>query len=539
MNVFESLIDELKDENLLEQTVLENGSLTAAPSPDAVASNGHSDVEYSDRVEVDDSVRMYEARGPAMKTGNGETVEIIKPTSDQDFFRKRAMDEVSILQMVEHILTGVEREYSKIVPKTFDDFDVKVALNNFLHVSEDVATDGHKQAKFALMQETEAWCSALAARDEKLLVAYLRRFCENARPMLSSRAVLAMAKFYRNLPYSESVRAKYDFLITRLFSRPASDHTRTLLFDPTAMLGHVRTLYADWSSLSLYNPEEDRKNAELARVSFAEFTKEAAAAERFDQLVESDLYNRIRLFKASIAELYFEPSVVVAAIECNVHVGNVYLRLLARERARFEAEFAAAEHVDLDDHAASIATARSLELSDLFAQTTVECAPIAFNASESEAGDDVENASNRAVEKPTFERAPKSSPSRIDSFARTFAGMNRWLLIASMTLIVASVGLWIWSTYFVSDAPRTALTRTFDIANMSVQGELKAGRVRGETFHGVTLPTWDTMPDEKKKEFLQKLYQAGLANGWKSVNLTDGTGKTVGYASIQRLEIAQ
>ncbi|MBK8464201.1 MAG: hypothetical protein IPL32_00075 [Chloracidobacterium sp.] len=59
--------------------------------------------------------------------------------------------------MVEHILTGVEREYMKIVPKTFDDFNAKKALNNFLNISENSNSEQHKAAEFALMQETEAW----------------------------------------------------------------------------------------------------------------------------------------------------------------------------------------------------------------------------------------------------------------------------------------------------------------------------------------------------------------------------------------------
>jgi len=60
--------------------------------------------------------------------------EITKPKmvgTEKEYFRKRAMDEVTGLQMVEHVLSGVEREQMKTVPKPYDDLPVKLALHDF------------------------------------------------------------------------------------------------------------------------------------------------------------------------------------------------------------------------------------------------------------------------------------------------------------------------------------------------------------------------------------------------------------------------
>ena len=42
----------------------------------------------------------------------------------KEYFRKRAIDEVAGLQMVDHVLSGVEREQMKLIPKPFDDIPV-------------------------------------------------------------------------------------------------------------------------------------------------------------------------------------------------------------------------------------------------------------------------------------------------------------------------------------------------------------------------------------------------------------------------------
>ncbi|MBK9162327.1 MAG: hypothetical protein IPM21_00080 [Acidobacteria bacterium] len=42
--------------------------------------------------------------------------EIARSLNPRDFFRKRAVDEVSSMQMVEDVLSGVEREHMKVVP---------------------------------------------------------------------------------------------------------------------------------------------------------------------------------------------------------------------------------------------------------------------------------------------------------------------------------------------------------------------------------------------------------------------------------------
>jgi hypothetical protein len=275
MNVFEELIVELKQENLLEQTVIE---LDEQP---AIATGSFEDTgfrktdfEPSAPMKPDDETlktnfETIEASPTPTPVAEAETTgEIIEgavesppeslkadsesensSNSQKEFFRKRAVNEVSGLQMVEHVFTGVEREYMKVLPSPFDDIAAKKALHTLVNVTGESDSDEHKTAQSLLMQETEAWGMALTERDRKISVGNLRLYCENSHPALSSQALLALARFYRNAPFSEAVRAKFDFVITRLFSRPGQDEARVCLFTREETVKHLTTLYSEWSSI--------------------------------------------------------------------------------------------------------------------------------------------------------------------------------------------------------------------------------------------------------------------------------------------------
>ncbi len=560
MNVFEDLVIELKEENLLEDTVMDMARLSvsdeapvrdlrpndlAEPPPTVAAHEEPQTIELEPQLEPESETKSesYENSPVAMAVpedadmklqGIEETVEIRKPSSEREFFKKRAVGEVSSLQMVEHVLTAVEREHMKVVPRTYDDFEAKKALNAFLQVSENISADEHKEAEFKLMHETESWCSALAARDNEVSVANLRRYCENCRPMLSSQAMLALARFYRNLPYSESVRGKFDFIITRLFSRPMDDQRRKLLFTRDEMLGHIKTLYAEWSSLSLYEADDNESNVLLTALSFEDLTAEAEKATEFDELIKSDFFNRLRLFKESIAELFYAPKVTIAAIECNIRIGNAYVELIDRERQKSNAASVHDKYSFIDDQEVSQATGRTLELVELLRERTRTYVEI-----EPQAEADVPAEENNApVAKPT-ENKP-AEPKKVKAKAKISLdklGVNKWLLIVGMAMIFASFGVYVWANFIISEPPSAAGVSRFDPKDTPFRDEVKIAKISGDTLYVVMLPNWETMTKEKQLELLKSIYQYGAGKDWLNVNVMNSTGRTVGFASSTRLEI--
>ncbi len=546
MNVFDDLIDELKEENLLERTGVGSES-TSASGHIHHSPNGSS-------VLLEESACVLEK--PAQKVipvdepffVEGEPVVSVdapnkspssKPSHDPGFSTKRAIGEMSNLQMVEHVLTGVEREYMKIVPKIFDDFGAKKALNAFLQASEDENSSEHSKAKLAMMQETEAWCSTLAERDKAVSVASVRHYCENSRPALSSQALVALARFYRNLPYSETGRSKFDFVITRLFSRPAPGNKRICLFSREEMLNHISLLYKEWSSVPLYTAEEDESKVLLVALSFEELALEAENASNFDLLVANDFFGRLGMFKESVSELFFAPNVTAAAIDCNVRVGNAYVSLIDKERFKTDSQAMYSKFAAIDNLTVSDAAARTLEIVDILRKQrdylgkdpvhtvrpdrsteSAESTPMPFEGNEyggTETFSAVWLIKNKIV-------------SRILS-------VNKWLLVLSGAIIALSFGIFAWSTLYTQPAGPDKSVRSIELSDPVLRTHLRTARISGPHFYGLLLPSWETLSPEKREEYLKTVFEFAKEKGCAEVDLLNSEGRPAAYASSSRLEI--
>ena len=538
MNVFEDLIVELKEENLLENS---------ASAPDKQKKTNDNKPKALETQEESKAVPAFDALAEALTMDAdpyGFKVEVIDENAEEppvkrkkakpgkEYFNKRAVDETSALQMVEHVLTGVEREYMKVVPKAFDDFNAKKALHVFINIAETADSEEHKTAEFALMRETEAWSLALLDRDEKIGVSLLRQYCDNTRPALSSQAMLALARFYRNAPYSESVRAKFDFVITRLFSRPAELDKRVCLFTRNEMLTHINKLYSEWSSVPLYDAEEDDSNVMLTGLSFDDLAIEAEAATSFDRLIESDFFGRLRLFKESINELFFAPTVTASAIESNVRIGNAYVSLIVKERQKLDAASIQLKYIEFNGQSVSDAAGQELNLPDLLNVLTDDVVKAA-----TEVAGESKPAANE-VKPSAAEAAPEKKRSPFaEKLIGQIKGMNKVLIGACILLLLATSGLYFSSAYVLDENVSTAGVQKVDLDNSPLSEHIKTGRISGDTFYGLLLPSWDALPKEKREEFLQKVLQIGEEKGYKQVNLTNKSGKAAGYASATRLEV--
>lgn len=554
MNVFEDLIVELKEENLLEKTVMDPDapeSVSPAEAPgdglDSPVSAGGID---DDAVgESEPATRSEtESSGDAASAGDAVLVQpdqpkaLRKPRNGNEFYKQRAVGELSNLQMVEHVLTGVEREYMKIVPNAYDDFAAKKALHAFLRVAENENSQQHAEAEFALMTETESWCSALGERDRNVSVSSVRLYCENSRPPLSSQALVALARFYRNLPYTEAVRAKFDFVMTRLFSRPADNSKRDSLFTRDETLSHINTLYREWSSIALYSAGQDESKLLLTALSFEDLAIEAENTPNFDALVKSDFFSRLRLFKESVSELFYAPQIAAAAIECNIRVGNAYVNLLARERLSVNAGIIQEKYADTNNQAVSDAAGRTLDLVDILRESTglIEPEEPEERDPEQERLDAqvLTSSPNAAlVPIPTTEADTRPGSRFFGHLIENALSINKWLLAVSIALISISVGIYIWANFVVEEDRVTAGVQTLELEGSPAREHVKSARVSGTTLYALMQPSWDLLPKEKRREILQHLYQAAVEKGCKQVRLTTGQGKAAGYATATRVEV--
>ena len=451
--------------------------------------------------------------------------EFSTPVDDREFFRKRAMEEVSSLQMVEHVLAGVEREYMKMAPDAYDDLEIKKALHRFLQVSGDVKSEDHADAEYKLLQETQGWHTALSARDKNISVVNIRQFCENSRPVLSSQALMALARFYRNSPFTEEVRGKFDFVMTRLFSRDDGEQRR-LLFGRPEMVGHIKTLYSNWSSISYHAAEDHQADIDLAVKRFDDLAKNFDGAGSLDELLNADVFQVIRSYKEECSELFYVPDVAAAAIDCNVQLGNKYVKLIQRERAKHGGP-AVAEKYGFDyDQAASNATGKTLLLVEFLRERT-------------EIDHEIES---KSVE---FEQESFNLPSSVAVAAydvrakkgSKLFGVNRWLVAATILVAIISGGVYLWADKFAGSESSVSVATEMSLEGTDLKAHLKTVRVSNETAYGVTQPSWDALDEAEQKEFAKKVYAFAQGKGLKKVNLLNYKGRTVAFVSNDRLEL--
>lgn len=511
MNVFEDLIEELRDENLLEETVIELSR--ALPRSD-------SDVSSSSARGGDHSRRS----GDSAPEAGFEPYSAVGEGDERDFYRKRAIDEVSSLQMVDHILSGIEREHMKIVPATYDDLEAKKALHKFLQVQGDTDTTEYAEAEFKLMHETEVWSSALAERDQRISVSNLRRFCENSRPALSSQALMALSRFYRNSAYSELSRAKFDLVMTRLFSRETGDERRRLLFSRAEMVGHIKTLYANWASLVFYSADEITAKTDAVLSGFEDRVLEAEKAETFQELIEGAFFDKVHEFKEAAGEMFYTPEIVAATIDCNIRVGNKFVDLIQLERERTNPESVEEKYGYEYDQVISDAAGKTLHLVELLKSLP-------------ESDDLGEDSSAVRSEPKRTARTRSTDGPKAPLFAWNMFQVNKWLLVATVVALIASASLYFWANQPSAESSLAESAKDVSLENTEFKDYLRTGRATSETFYAITLPAWDQIPEEKQKEILQQVLVFANQNGQKFVQLVNVRGRNVAFASKTRVEI--
>lgn len=605
MNIFRDLVEELKDENLLEETVIdpvsegeesvdqvsaednppapessEDDSISSEADAAAVVELSESEsgdaqeevvsdtqVDIVDEAEESDQssdvvldaegivepVTLEESQEESVETAPAENAsqapvtpkapapakrEVRRtPEEERQFYRQRAMDEVTGLQLVEHVLSGVEREQMKTTPKSFDDLAVKRALHDFLKVADNLNSPEHAQAEFQLMQETENWASALSRRDRNISVAHLRRFCETTKPALSSQAMISLARFYRNSPYSESVRSKFDLVFTKLFSKEIGEEKREVVFKNEELVNHIQELYADWSSIPLYSTDEDDSDLLLAALKFQEFINEANTAESFDELVGKDFFKRLKVFKEKNNENFFAPILIAAAIESNVAVGNRYVELIEQERDSSASNSIGEKYGIAYDDSVSDATSKTLELLEMIQDEKARSAPKAPKNI-----DEILDKPLKPIAKPKKERKPEPEETVKESKAKfTLSGsVNKWLIVA--TVVVAILFTWQFTQSDGVGNPEESRAngkaKAFVLSGNVIGKHVHSARISKNTLFGITKDSWDQLSAKEKTEFVKKSLEVGnKKNEFRKVHLLNEGGESMAFGSKNRIKV--
>lgn len=528
MNFFEDLVEELKEDNLLEATVVENFktelSAQIAPENSALAENSAETVEIPDSSELSEAEHRLAFDESQNQYADFDETGEKEPVTEEDFYRRRAVDEVNCLQIVDHVVTGVEREQIKTVPKPFDDLEVKKTLHALLKLNAENDESEYLSAEAALVRESEKWCSALSHRDRLISVADLRRYCETTKPVLSSPALISLARFYRNLPFSESVRNKFDLVVTKLFSKEIGGEKRFLVFGCAELAGHLSDLYAEWSSIKFFS--EDEKKSEIRQIigQFREFVGESEKAENLDELIASGFFNRVRQFKETTDELFFEPTVTAAAVECNILIGNRYVDLIEQERNQAKSGDLQDKYGFLHDQAISDAASKTLQLVELLKE-------------KHEAADEDQD---EALQKPIAKKTVEPPAKEFELFSQTFLNfsqINRPLLIITVVITLLCGSFYVWVNYDGDEGKSTVGVQRVNLENSPYEKIIKKAQVTSHIYYAEVLPEWKNASHDNRQIILKSLLNEGKNKDYSKVVMLDEEGNILGFAEGDKLKI--
>ncbi len=243
------------------------------------------------------------------------------------------------LGIVERFITQLELNLLRVPDQDNGYGPVKEALADLSELSDgEFDTETATRLAEHLEQGLGKWQRHLADRDEKIEAYHIRRYCDGLRTPLKQSVFVSLLRFYREIPRSRQTQSKFDLVLTRCFSTQINDLFRSMTVSREEVAKRLKELYQKWDG-----GESPGSSSPENVAGFDDFIAENDSLLDFPSLTASKLFDRIREYKASLSDRFWEPAVAAAALECNIVVGNHLNGLMARENEnlgeRFGAEF--------------------------------------------------------------------------------------------------------------------------------------------------------------------------------------------------------
>lgn len=254
-----------------------------------------------------------------------QDLDLVEPLEIQHAFVFLS-DEVTDLQVVDNFLLALERRYLQETAPRFD----PVRVRSTLRVLEGFSGELHVEKFNDLLSEVKSgidkWKSSLETRDSAIHAYHIRQFCDEPGRMVQPMVYSALTRFYRGLSSSAESQSKFDLAITRLFAKSPNPPYREMLIDRDDLSEQIGALFEGWDLEGTARRSSPHSSLLIAKLD--DFQREALSLANYEELLRSDLFDRLRAFKRKLGPLYRQPDIAAAAIECNIAVGNSFNRLL-------------------------------------------------------------------------------------------------------------------------------------------------------------------------------------------------------------------
>ena len=142
-----------------------------------------------------------------------------------------------------------------------------------------------------------------------------------------------------------------------------------------------------------------------------------------------------------------------------------------------------------------------------------------------------------AEQQPAKEAAARTYPTFADASPRAPRRVNRWLVYVTVLVVLASVGLYYWADR--ADAPDSSMTQAdkVDLGGSELAPYLRTGRATDTTFYAITLPAWEQLSEQQRKDVVQKSLTLAEKLKLNRVELLNFKGRTVAFGSPDKIEL--
>ncbi len=494
MNVFEDLVVELKEEKLLEDTIID--------MEQALRTNPHEQFPGVLDGTYEPSTSVPESR-----------------STHSEPYKTRAIAAVATLQLVDHVISAAEASLFMVVPDKHDDLETKKSLHRFLQNSRGPESEAADRNESGLADELAAWNSSLARRDAAISPEDLRHFIENSRPALSPQAMFALLRFYRAVESSKASRAKFEVIVTRLFSKAGeTDEMREMLCDLEEAVGHLRTKYAEWGIEGGY--AEDAAESRTAQ-TFLDMAGEAESAGSLDELTGSEFFQRFKTSKENAAANIFTPLVAASVVKANIRISNRFVELYSDELRSSNTRTVRKKYENL--------------LNDFFCSfsRTIDVGHLQelFHA---DLPSDPPDKPEVAVKPAAPEYRPVRRDRRPSLLARL--GISPWMLAITILSISASAGVYIWAEYYADPSSSVVMIKAQPLEGVPHSQHLKLVKIIGENLHGVAADSFTGLPKAEREKILADLFEYYSGKGVRRLRIMNGLGKQIAFADENKKE---
>nr|HQU83761.1 hypothetical protein [Pyrinomonadaceae bacterium] len=115
--------------------------------------------------------------------------------------------------------------------------------------------------------------------------------------------------------------------------------------------------------------------------------------------------------------------------------------------------------------------------------------------------------------------------------------INKWLAMLLILVCLVCGGLYAWVEYFAPQAVTSEGVKKVNVEDSYYKEYFQTARISDETFYAVTTPAWDVLELEKREEILKNVLSEGKDKSYRSVQLIDKKGRTVGVGSESGIKI--